>query len=148
MLLITHLLASTSVVVLLSQVIDDVTFTDALALIVATVASNIIMDNYGHRIEDNHAGRLGFIHSPMGLIFITLAMTLAVGAFLRVSLSHLIILLAANAVHLLLDLVTSEGIYIRGKRISAVNASYDNPNINAVVVAASLAVIALVLYLG
>ena len=146
MLLVTHLLASTATIILITNLIKYDHADSILYIILGTMLSNILIDIYGHNNVNNQhnniKSRRSVLHSVTGVLFITMVtLTLIVLMSNRVSLVDVTVLIVANIMHLILDFVTSEGIYVRGKPRSLSYIRYDDPKANALVSAFSLAVI-------
>ena len=142
--LVTHILASTATIILIANLITYIDGVSIIYLILGTILSNIIVDIYGHNNVNNmqHIKRRNMIHSMTGILFITIIISALVTVVLnRISLINIIVLTVANMIHLLLDFVTNEGIYIRGKSRSLSYIKYDDPSANALVSALSLIVI-------
>ncbi len=145
MLLATHILASTATIILVANLITHIDSTSIIYLILGTILSNIIIDIYGHNNVNNvqyDVKRRNMIHSVTGVLFITIIVSaLVVIVSSRISLVNIIVLAVANMIHLLLDFVTNEGIYIRGRTRSLSYIRYDDPVANALVSVLSLAVL-------
>lgn len=101
--------------------------------------SNILLDMFGHSVGE-YRGRLFIrrngLHSPLGVAVFGLVITsptyLVWGG---VVLDYIVIpTILGLYLHLLEDMVTESGIYLRGRRVGSVGLDYDDPLANRLAV--------------
>jgi len=136
--MITHIVFSTGVALLVSNLLLLDTWSSMLLAMLAVLMQYTI-DSLSHEEIDTRSRRIirrtPLFHSLLGALILPAIFTAMLTATLRLNIviifKYFAVLIAASYSHLLLDLPTGRGIYVTGRRIwKKEKFHFDDPTLN------------------